>query len=144
MTIAFVMMLTACGLALGQIRSGYAELCSYKSIERLDREFAGRRMSGRSDSIERSLRRILAACPDVSATTDIEARLRILREEWADRSLFIAKYYLNKYWETGYGLSAARSRFNTIIERLPTYSRIDEVRMWLDHISHLPPPSQLQ
>jgi hypothetical protein len=100
-------------------------------------------MSGRSDSIERSLRRLLADCSATSATTDIEAKLRILSEEWADRSFFIATYYLKKYWETGHGLTGAQSRFDLIVERAPTYSRIDEVRMWLDHISHLSPPSQL-
>ena len=143
LTIAFVTTLTASGLAFGQIRSGDTEPCSGKSIERLNREFEGRRMSGRSDSIERSLRRLLADCSATPATTDIEAKLRILSEEWADRSFFIATYYLKKYRETGHGLNGARSRFDLIVERAPTYSRIDEVRMWLDHISHLASPRQL-
>lgn len=136
LTIAFVMMLAACGSAHGQIRSGDAELCSSESVDRLDHEFAGRRMSGRSDSIEKSYRRILAECPTLAVRVDIEVKLRTLTEEWADRSFFIAEYYLKKYWETHRGLNAARSRFKTIVERAPTYSRITEVRMWLDHISH--------
>ena len=75
---------------------------------------------------ERKLAKILAECPDAPWSSQVTEFLQTAREESAEHSFRVAKYYQDLYnsERTG-GLKGAEARYQEIVEKYPEYSRLD-------------------
>ena len=116
--------------------------CSIEFFKDADLKFSKRNGGETIFWGEIPFRKILADCPDSPFREEIVAKLHIIEEERGARDLILAKYYLEMYWKTGRGLKGAQSRLLSIVRRSPSFSRLDEVRFWLDYISNFPPDEQ--
>ena len=76
---------------------------------------------------EKNLQRILELCPDTPNKVLIQSEITTLGEEYAEHSLLLAKYYLKVFQEKGNGLKGSQSRLRLIEEKVPKFSKLDEV-----------------
>ena len=58
-----------------------------------------------------------------------------MQEELAETSLQIAKFYLSKSYEGRGGRAGAHSRLQTIVERYPKFTKLDEVLSLLGRLN---------
>lgn len=116
--------------------------CSIEFFKDADLKFSKRNGGETQYWGEIPFRKILADCPDTPFREEIVSKLHVIEEERGARDLLLAKYYLEMYWKTGRGLKGAQSRLLSIVRRSPSFSRLDEVRFWLDYISSFPPDEQ--
>lgn len=62
-----------------------------------------------------------------------------MEEERAEHLFMIAMYYRERQMQTGSGGLGARSRLQQIVDKMPRYSRISEVKIWLEEIKSMLP-----
>jgi outer membrane protein assembly factor BamD (BamD/ComL family) len=112
------------------------DVCGSKYLKDADRHYNQRLIWQESVKIAQNrYKTILEKCPDTLFRYEMEAKVLGLDEELADHSFQIARYYMEEYWQTGRGGLGAKSRLKEIVEKMPHYSRITEVKVWLEEIS---------
>lgn len=112
------------------IASPSAEItCTPELFDQAEEEFGSRNSRDRIRAAK-THQKILDACQDSPLLPEVSRRLSILLEELAEESFYIANYYFEKYRNGSVGrigLKGSHSRYRSIFEKYPNYSKIDEV-----------------
>lgn len=111
--------------------------CTEQLFEKAEQSFR-RRVFGGSEMLgaaERQLSEVVRLCNETPAVLQAEDHLRVVHEEMAAHSLSTALFYLEKFHNGKGGKAAALSRLQTIIERYPQYSRLDQVLFLLGNMN---------
>lgn len=129
--------MVAAGCVQGQDASSEADqervdVCSTKYLADADYYFKEQRTAKQAQT---RYKEILEKCPNAPFRDEIEAKILRVDEEWAEGSLRIAMFYYEVFLRTGTAGLGAKSRLKEIVEKMPHYSRISEVKMWLEDIS---------
>ena len=110
--------------------------CNEELFERAERSFEigwrGSELLGRA---ERELREVLRFCGDAPIRYQVEEQLKLVQEELAESNLNIALFYLKRFDNGKGGKLGAFGRLKNILERYPTYSRLDQVLTLLGELN---------
>ena len=75
---------------------------------------------------EKRIAEIARECPNEPWSAQVSEFLKATREESAEHSFLVAKYYQDLSKSAyGMGLKGARARYREIVERFPDYSKLD-------------------
>jgi len=110
--------------------------CDQRLFERAERSFE---MRGRGSELlgkaERELREVLQLCGDAPVRYQVEEQLKLVHEELAESNLNIALFYLKRSHEGQGGKLGALGRLKNVLERYPTYSKLDQVLALLGELN---------
>jgi outer membrane protein assembly factor BamD (BamD/ComL family) len=111
-------------------------ICNQEVFEQAERFFDLRQLSSdRLARAERALKEVVINCPDYGWRYQAEEYLRIVHEESAEHIFVVASYYWNSFLTGHGGLLGAYSRFRTITEKYPDYSKIGLVDQLLEEVN---------
>ena len=110
--------------------------CNEELFERAERSFeirwGGSELRARA---ERELSEVLRCCDDAPIRYQVEEQLKLVHEELGDSNLNIALFYLKRFHDGKGGKLGAFWRLKKILERYPTYSRLDHVLTLLGELN---------
>lgn len=110
--------------------------CNEELFERAERSFEigwrGSELLGRA---ERELSEVLRFCGDAPIRYQVEEQLKLVHEELSESNLNIALFYLKRFHDGKGGKLGAFWRLKNILERYPTYSRLDQVLTLLGELN---------
>ena len=109
--------------------------CNEELFERAERSFEIRRRGSELRArAERELSEVLRCCDDAPIRYQVEEQLKP-HEELGDSNLNIALFYLKRFHDGKGGKLGAFWRLKNILERYPTYSRLDHVLTLLGELN---------
>jgi TolA-binding protein len=122
--------------AIPQISQSTASECTEESFEQAERSFKRRKFSSNNlVSAEQQLSKVVRLCKEQPGGFQAEDHLRVVHEDLADHNLYIALFYLGKFFEGKSGKAGALGRLKNIVEKYPEYSKLDQVLFLLGELN---------